>query len=502
MNFYTKLALGVLGVGAIAGAWYADEHFTKKEQEEKSVSSKALNFETEKVRKVTLRNAEGVFSFQRSDGTSDWAFVEAAGATKPDQDAVNNLVSSLQTLTVETTLAGTEAATKEGASEAAAFGLSAPRATVEIGLEGDKTLSLRVGGDVTIGSESGSTFNALSAYASTPERPTVLVVGSGVVASTKKAFADFRSKIAGDFKTADVRGVVVTKAADSSRIQLSKGEKDWSITSPRELLADANNVGLFLDRWSRLRVEKVTEKAAVSDSNKESLGLAAPAATIEILGAEGKVLQKFELGMTTESMYVTMADGAVGNVDLGQFTDLVPDLKYFRDRRVMRDVSLGDVVKLRTSSGREYQKEGSNWYAVGEAAKTTAPAPAPSSAAKPADGDATPAAGSAGKTSSKDAYDVFSQWEFLVADDVVDNPSSNLADYGLSTPIARLVFGFKDGGPAPVEVLVGNRVPSNEKLVYVKRVDTPEVYAVETQWLEPLARMDGSAVGKDPQAKK
>jgi hypothetical protein len=299
-----------------------------------------------------------------------------------------------------------------------------------------------------------------------------------------------------------VRGVVVTKAAESSRIQLSKGEKDWSITSPRELLADANNVGLFLDRWSRLRVEKVTEKAAVSDSNKESLGLAAPAATIEILGAEGKVLQKFELGMTTESMYVTMADGAVGNVDLGQFTDLVPDLKYFRDRRVMRDVSLGDVVKLRTSSGREYQKEGSNWYAVGEAAKTTAPAPAPSSAAKPADGDATPAAGSAGKTSSKDAYDVFSQWEFLVADDVVDNPSSNLTDYGLSTPIARLVFGFKDGGPAPVEVLVGNRVPSNEKLVYVKRVDTPEVYSVETQWLEPLARMDGSAVGKDPQAKK
>lgn len=494
MNFSTKLAWGVLGVGAIAGAWYADEHYTKKEQEEKAASSKALNFETEKVRKITLRNSDGVFSFERKDGVSDWAFVEPAGGPKPDQDAVNNLVAAVQTISVERQLDGTEEAARQsgvgasGAGDAAAkFGLKEPRAQVEVVLDGGATQKVFLGNDVGIGSESGSTFNALSLYAASASRDKVLVVGSSVVSATKKAFGDFRTKVAGDFKSADVKGISVQKRG-APALELQKGEKDWSLTAPAAYLADSNNVGLFLDRWSRLRVETVTEKSALTDEKRIEMGLQDPAALVQVKGDGGATLQSFEVGLTKDGLFVTMADGAVGSVDMNQFADLVPDLKTFRDRRVMRDVTMADVTKIRTTSGKEFHKEGANWYAVGADATAT---PAPAGAA------------SAGKTSSKDAYDVFSQWEFLVADDIIDNPSERLAEYGLENPISRLSFLFPEGGASPVEIVVGNRVPKNEKLVYVKRVDKPEVYAVETQWLDALGRLDGAApAGQDPQAKK
>lgn len=494
MNFATKLALGVLGVGALAGAWYADEHYTKKEQEEKATASKALNFETEKVRKISLRTKDLAFTFERKDGTSDWTFVEPANGPKPDQDAVNNLVAAVQSISVETTLEGTQEAVKQsgvgaaGSGDAAAkFGLKEPRAQVEVTLDGGATQKVFLGNDVGIGSESGSTFNALSTYASSPSRDKVLVVGSGVVSATKKTLTDFRTKIAGDFKSSDVKAISVQKAG-APGIELAKGEKEWSLTAPAAYLADNNNVGLFLDRWARLRVEKVTEKEALNSDNREGMGLGSPAAVVEVKGDGGKVLQSFQVGLTKEALFVTMADGAVGSVDLNQFTELVPELKFFRDRRVMRDVAMADVVKIRTASGKEFRKEGANWYAVGADAATT---------------PAAPGAASAGKTSSKDAYDVFSQWEFLVADDIIDNPTAIQTEYGLDNPIGRLTFAFKEGGPKDVEVVVGNRVSKNEKLVYVKRVDKPEVYAVETQWLDALGRLDGAAPeGKDPQAKK
>lgn len=484
MNFWIKIALGLVGAGAVIGVWYGDEYYTKKEEETKKISSKVLNFEAAQVRKFVLTNSAGTFTFEREQATTPWKMT-APKAVKPDQDTVNNLLASVQGLTLETELAGTEKAAKGGA-EAATYGLGSPRATLEITLEDKKNLKLSLGQDVSVGNTSGANFNALSVYAVSSSREAILVVGSSVISATKKTYTDFRTKIAGDFSTTDVKSLVVTKA-NGDKVKVDKAEKGWNIVAPRDLPADSNNVGLFLDRLARLKVDKVTESEALNPSNLAALGLDMPATTLEIIGEGNKSLQVFKLGLTKESAYVTMADGAVGSVELSQWADLSPELKYFRDRRVMRGVSLGEVSKIKTLSGKVFQKEGPNWYPVGVAAPV----------ASPAAGGATKAE----KVSDKDASQLFSDWEFLTADDVVDGAeAADLSKFGLDKPVTRFSLEYADASKPATEVLVGGRVPKNEKAVFVKRVDAPEVYAVETGWLDVLARMDGA--GQSPQAQK
>jgi hypothetical protein len=497
VNFYTKLALGVLGVGLLAGVWYADEHYTKKEEEQKKTAGKALNFETEKVRKVTAKTDSGTLVFERKDALASWSFEEPKGTTKPDADAVNNLLSALQSLNVETDLAGSEAAAKTGSKEGENFGFGKPKGTFALTLEGGKELSLVVGSEVSVGSTSGSTFNALSLYATSPSRDKVLVVGSSISSTLKKTFADYRSKAVGDFTTADVKSLVVKKGADFV-VDMTKNDSTWKITAPHEYNADMNNIGLYFDKIQKLRVDAVTEMSALNPEKLASMGLAVPTASISLLGADKKVIQNISVGMTKEKMFLTLADGAVGSVEIGKFSDLIPETKYFRDRRVMRDISMADAVKLTTPSGRRFHKEGEKWYFNSGAEVATKQPDVKSTTTAAALASPTP---SNAKASDKDAETVFSQWEFIVADDILDNPTGSLKEFGLDKPIQKLSFEFRDNKPAPVEILVGNRVPKNEKLVYVKRGDKAEIFAVETQWLEALGRMNGQT-GTSPQAHK
>ena len=500
MNFYTRLALGVLGVGVIAGAWYADEYYTKKEQEEKKVTAKALNFETQNVRKLVMKTSDSQFAFERKDAAAKWEMIDPAKGVKPDEDAVNNLVSALQSLSVETELEGSEDGAKSGSAEFAKFGFDKPKGEFSVFLEGGKELKLAIGNELSVGSSTSSTFTALSLYATTPERKKVLVVNSAISSSLKKSYSDFRTKVAGEFVTADVEGILLSNNL-GLHVELTKGDKGWKITQPADLAADFNNVGLFLDKWGKLRTDKVIEKDTLKSEDLATYGLSAPNATVEFRGKDAKLLQKFEVGLNKEAMFVTMADGSLGQVELSKFADYVPALKFFRDRRIMRDLLMADVQKLVTKSGKEFQKEGEAWYqnsadkAAAAPVDTTSPN---SSDKKTSTSDATqPSA----KVADKDAQEVYTQWEFMTADDVIDKPMESLSNMGLEPPVQKVTFQFREGSSKPVEVLVGNKVPKDEKLVYVKRVDKNEIFTVESKWLEALNRIDGSP-GQSPQAQK
>jgi Domain of unknown function (DUF4340) len=507
MNFAAKISLGVLGLGALVGVWYADEHFTKKETEQKKVSGKPVAFEVEKIKSLTLSLPTETFVFQRDNVTSPWKFGgnRAELKTKPDQDAVNNLIAALDTLPVESELEGTENAAKVTSADAT-YGFDKPRAKLEIALEGGKTEVFVLGADLNLGtslpgkgnpsqgSASGNgSIGAVSAYAISSTKQKVLVVGNSIVSATQKNYGDFRSKIAGDFAVNDVKAFTLQKN-DGTFIELSKGEKDWQITKPEALLADNNNIGLFIDKYSKLRLENINEPEVLAGGMKKNLNLETPTATLEFKGEGGKVLQRFELGITKEAVWITMPDGAAGKVDLNQFADLTPALKHFRDRKIMRDVSFNDILKIKTQSGRVYQKEASNWYFV-SGTGNSAPAQASGGTA------------SAEKASDKDSSDLFSQWEFLTADDILGSSNAlgvSETTAGLDKPVTQFSFEFTESSKKPpLQILVGIRVPKNEKNVYVKRSDKPEIFIVESQWTDILARMDGTSVkGTDIQAKK
>jgi hypothetical protein len=317
-------------------------------------------------------------------------------------------------------------------------------------------------------------------------RSGLLVAGNSLVSSLEKGLSDLRSKMIGDFVVADVTGIELSKN-DGSQIVLSKSkDKDknenvWMVTQPKSIKADNNQVGLYLDSFLRLRADKITEAASVNEQNKASLGLNQPNATLVLKNEKGTVVQTIQMGLTTSSLYLTMADGSVGSVEISKFADLAPALKYFRDRRVFSGVSFNDISMLKTNSGLVYQKEGGSWYKTG--------------AEKPKD------AGKPEKAANDDARRFVEDWEFSTAEDVLDAAeTTNLTPFGLDKPLVKFTLGAIDSKKPQFELTVGNRVPNNEKAVYVKRADKPEVFVMETKWLDVLTRLDQG--GQSPQAKK
>lgn len=494
MKPWIKLAIAV-GIGAaIWGGLVFEEQYAEKEQTTKKQEFKLVDFETKDVLKLTVQNKGGRFVFQRETATSNWKMTEPVGP-RPDQDTINNLLAAIQSTTFEQQLTDVQKvadAVKAGDLSAGKdYGFGSDRPFVELDVAANKdagtktrTLKVWLGGDVNIGSGAGAAFNAVSVYAVSSDRNGLLVVGSSVVSSVNKELKDFRSKIIGDFAVTDVKEFELTKN-DGTVIALAKteenGQSKWKVTKPKEVKADNNQVGLYLDSWTRLRSDKITEPAAITEQNKGALGLAQPNATLVVKGDAGKVLQKIEIGLTSDALYATMADGAVGRFELGKFPELVPMLKYFRDRRVFSGVSFNDISRLKTASGKVYQKENVSWYLAGATPEADPKKPE--------------------KVAIEDARKFVEDWEFATAEDILDaEQTTKLADFGLEKPISRFTLSAADEKKIQVEVLVGNRVPNNEKAVYVKRADTPEVFVMETKWLDVLTRLDQG--GQSPQAKK
>ena len=131
--------------------------------------------------------------------------------------------------------------------------------------------------------------------------------------------------------------------------------------------------------------------------------------------------------MTKSGVFINMPDGALAQVALEKWPDLVPTFKHFRNRSVML-----------------------------------------------------------GMDSKCD-----SELETLIADDVLDNVSSvDLQKFGFQKPIKTFtcsVSQTETKDTKKLEVIIGNRVPLNEKSVYVKRSDSNTVYIVNSESLSELA---------------
>ncbi|NBO38917.1 DUF4340 domain-containing protein [bacterium] len=494
MKSWVKLAAAVAVGAAVWGGLLLDQHFSEKEQASKKQEVKALDFETKDVLKISMQNKNGKFVFQRDSNTANWKMTEPQGP-RPDQDSINNLVSAIQSTTFEQQLEDVQktadAIKADNLAAGKDYGFEKPRASIALELSENKesgtkarTLKLWLGGDVGIGSGAGAAFNALSVYAVATDRKGLLVVGHSIASTVEKDLKDFRSKVIGDFSTTEVKEFLLSKN-DGTQLTLNKvsenGQNIWKVSKPKEIKADNNQVGLYLDSFTRLRADKVTESASISEQNKAALGLSQPNATLILKGEGGKIIQTIQMGLTKESLYLTMADGAVGSVELSKFADLAPGLKFFRDRRVLSGLVFNDISVLKTKSGKTYQKEGSSWYQIGVAPSTDPKKP--------------------NKVAVDDARKFVEDWEFATAEDVLDaDQTINLSAFGLDKPLTGFTFASTDEKKQKFDVLVGNRVPKNEKAVYVKRADKPEVFIMETKWLDVLARLDQG--GESPQAKK
>lgn len=495
MNYWAKLSAGIGVLGLLIGVWYADEYYTEKEKKDKEVAGKALSFEEAKVRQIELINNGQPFRFERTAADGKWQMAAPNPAIAPDQDAVNNLVAAAGDIRKEQLLEE-----KDG-EDLAPFGLTEPRRRIKVDLEGDTSMELLIGGDVQIGKAQGSGFKALSVYAKISGEKGILVVPSTVLTSTDRTFADFRTKQVVSFTRDDVSRFSFNK--DGAVWTLEKKDGTWTMTGSDATVhpGDSNNVGLYLDRIQRLRADSVVEQDSTDNGNSlASLGLEPPNASIVFQNDKGEDLHMMKVGVTKTHTNVTMSDGGIAQLSLSEFTELVPNVQTLRDLKVMRGVEMDKITRLITENGKTYQREGQKWYPV---ASPTADAGQPQASEEP----------SADRTSKAEVATLFSDFEFMRADSIID-PSQTRPDatYGLDRPFKTFTFEFAaDSGMQSIQVRVGNRVENDEKKIYMKRDGSDAVYIIETTWMDALQAIEADEKQKptaeentevSPQAKK
>lgn len=504
-SYWLRIAGGVLALAAIIGLWFGDEYYTEKEAEEKKLAEKAIPFEADQVREVELSiPSSGVkLAFSRVDAKSDWRMLAPTDAIAADQDAVNNFVSALGDMRRERELKDFEA------SKAAEFGLDKPRRMVTLklapseGSQEPKVVGLEIGGDVQVGKAQGSDFKALSVYARPVGTQNLLVIPSSTLAATDKTFADFRTKKVAKFKRDDIGQFAFDSANGAVTAQKKDGSWNLTLAGGRSYAGDSNAIGLFIDRFERLRADSVLESSDLGASGLADLGLASPRVTIAFKKDDGSLIQSIAIGLNDKNVHLTMADGAIAKLALDQYAELAPELKNLRDLRVMTGLDFAKVQRLVTSKGRTFQREGQRWFLVG-------PQPADTAAA----GDkASAGAGKDDQENRAEAATLVSDFEFMRANDIIDPESvQGLGEYGLEQPIEKLTLEFTgEASPQKIEVKLGRRVASDEKKIYLKRDGSEAVFIVDTGWMDSLKALDDPARDKvasdkagdtTPQAKK
>lgn len=494
MNYWAKLSAGVGVLGLLIGVWYADEYYTEIEKKEKEVAGKVISFEEAKVRKVELINEGQPFRFERTGAEAKWEMTAPNPAVAPDQDTLNNLVAALRDIRKERVLDEKED------EDLTPFGLTEPRRRIRVDLEGDISLELLIGGDVQIGKGQDSGFKALSVYAKVVDENGILVVPSSVLTSTDRKFTDFRTKQVVSFSRDDVSRFSFEK--EGTVWTLEKKEGAWQISDggDRAYTGDGNNIGLYLDRIQRLRADGVIEQDRLEgDVTLSSLGLEPPNASVSFQNEKGDSLHVMNVGVNKTHTNVSMMDGAIAQLSLSEFTEIVPDIQTLRDLKVMRGVDMNKVTRLVTGNGKTYQREGQKWYPVVASQAS-------------ADGAASDEVGaSSDRTSKAEVNTLFSDFEFMRAVSIIDADQAKPESvYGLDTPFKTFTLEFApDSGMDSIRVRVGNRVENDEKKIYMKRDGSDSVFVIETTWMDALQAIEAEdnpsaeeSKEVSPQAKK
>lgn len=466
MKFSTKIILGIIAIAVLCLVYYSDDYFSRKKEEKKEELAKALFFKTADVTKFSLTNPNGKFTFTTSSSSSpsEWKMLEPQ-QINADQDAVANTLTALSQINVQQELDATEHEKKE------TFSLDKPKVTASVTLKDNKAITLEIGGGVDIGGKNNTT--PISVYGLNSNRPNVLVLDATNVNSImNKSFSDFRTKRVAIFKAQDVAAFSIN--SKDINISIEKKQSKWNILKQQNSVADDNFITSFIATYQSLFAQKVIEKNEVAKVGLEKYDLAAPAAKVKFSDEHGKVLQEFSLGITKEAVYMLMPDGAVAQFNLSSWPDYVPRAVKFQNRQVLLGVNTSQIQAIQFSNSLYYEKKDSNWYK-----RTDLKTPI-NTTDKP----------------SIDALSFFSNFEFMAADDVISSPNkTDLDKFGLSQPSRKFSFIFNSSSKQiPLEISIGNKVPLNNKSVYIKRSDSEAVFIVNGDWLTQLDKLTSTKI--------
>lgn len=418
MKFAQKFLLGTALLGGLVGIYFLDESRTTKKEQIAQENAVALYFNNADCIKFSMKNENGEFIFERKDSDSSWTMTTPK-TVMADQDAVNSTLVLLRNLSVQRAL--------DTPNTLDSFGLTHPSVTFSVTLKNNTTKTLSLGKNLDVNPDSD--FKLPSMYAQTSGRTKILVVDNSSLSSfTDKKYDDFRTKQISHFKFSDVSDIVITANNQTLELKLNNNQ-EWSIVAPQTFAADQTFVSTYLQTFKDLFADNIVESIDQNFFSTQNIVNEQPTALINFKDANQNLLQNIPIYMSKNGLWIRMNDGAFGQIALDKWTNLVPTLKYFRNRELMFNAH----------------------------AKCDA------------------------------------EFNEVIADDIIDHPSSeDLQKFGLQEPRKTFICHSDEkdeqNSSKTLTISIGGHVPLDEKNVYVKRSDSDSVYIVSNDELSRLAQ--------------
>jgi hypothetical protein len=218
---------------------------------------------------IIEREGEGAIALHRERAEDldalelgHWTITEPV-AVDADQDAVDQLLGSLEYLEARRTLEGIDDADRQ------TFGLVAPRARVRFTVAGDQ-VTVSVGGDDPRGQ---------GVYVAVDDRPThAWIVGRDFLEALEHDLAHFRRKeLFRAFRGLDASAIELTNAGGTASLERRDGR--WFLTAPTEGLARVSTVD---ELFSVIADVRATRFLAEEAGDLGEHGLATPSREIRI----------------------------------------------------------------------------------------------------------------------------------------------------------------------------------------------------------------------------
>jgi len=250
------LALVVAALGAFI--YFFERHQPTTDERAERKDKVFAGLDRDAVVGIEVANAKGRFTLvKRGD---DWELT-APLADRANRSAVNSLLSTLEALKAERTLAGADV-------DLAAYGLADPELSVTLQDAQGVARTLKLGGELPLGA---------TRAAMTGEGGDVYVVSKWVADDLDKDLAGWRSTDLTDVLATDVASLTVRSGA--ARVALARAGGVWSLTEPFADLADGQRPQDLLGDLNASQIKEFVD----APSDLAELGLAEPRVEVTIV---------------------------------------------------------------------------------------------------------------------------------------------------------------------------------------------------------------------------
>lgn len=407
---FRKTAVALVILAGLAGyAYFVD---SKKPAKDEKPKEKVFSFERAKAKELRLLPA-AADPIRLVKEASGWRLL-APNAAPADGEAVDALLSSLESLEIE-------AVVTDSPSALADFGLEPPKLAVEWAIEGQKDpLKLLLGDSVPAGN---------GIYAKLPAAARVFTLPAYLEGSFNKKPFDLRDRSVLHVKRDDVRSLEI--GGPEGSYSLAKDDSgEWALVAPLKTRAGRWSVDGLVGNLESLRMDEV---AAEEAKDLKPFGLDKPVRTVS-LGLGDGTSKRLEIGSSPKDKSYHARDAAsrlVVVIPGALVDDLAKGMTELRAKRLY-EVATYEV------EGFEVEVEGGKRAF----AKSTT---------KDKEGIDTPkwkkTAPEAKDLDTNKVQDALFAIGGVEAQEFVDSPK-DLASYGLDKPALKVTLRFAGGKPA------------------------------------------------------